>query len=206
MCWNQQQLEKYDKSKYSKGYFIGSRILTIAQQNQLTDIKHVIPWIPLCFPKCSELIQNEIAHMSRVFIFEDYDLTDFLTILARRCNRPYGQGVDPDHLVRKESESVSDHVNRLYVEYDTVIDSEEELFSIKSETKLTIDIYNQLRYRDVLKIKQTVRLRSEKFKPIDSRKKLELLAVDVDNCMIDGKGRSRIISSLNRNTNDNYIH
>ena len=205
LCRNHHQLEKYDKSKYSKGYFIRSRILTIAQHNQLTEIEHVIPWIPLCFPNCPELIENEIAHIDRLFIFKDDALAIFLTTLARRLNRPYGQGVNPDHLVRKSSESVADHVDRLYVEYDTVIDSEEELSSTKSETQLTKDIYNQLRYRDDLNVRQTVLLCSHKFKPIDSRIKLELLAVDVDNCMIAGQGHSRTISSLNQHSNDNYI-
>ena len=206
LCRNHHQLEKYDKSKYSKGYFIRSRILTIAQHNQLTEIEHVIPWIPLCFPNCPELIENEIAHIDRLFIFKDDALAIFLTTLARRLNRPYGQGVNPDHLVRKSSESVADHVDRLYVEYDTVIDSEEELSSTKSETQLTKDIYNQLRYRDDLNVRQTVLLCSHKFKPIDSRIKLELLAIDVDNCMIDGQGHSRTISSLNQHSNDNYIY
>jgi len=200
LCQNAQHLEKFDSVKYSFGYFIRSRIMNIAKRNQLKRVQDVTPWLPNCFPNCQEAIEREINHISRL-VYDDDDLLFFLTCLARRCNRPYGRGVHEDHIVRKENESILDYINRMYIEYDTVVDSEEEITILKTESKITKDIYNQLRYRDNEKVRQAVNFCAQGLTgPINSRDHLELLANKVDNTIPDGPGSSVIISAIQRNS------
>jgi len=142
--------------------------------------------------------------INRQCTFDDDALPIFLTTLARRCNRPYGRGVDENHLVRKNQESISDHVERLYIEYDTVVDSEEQLSTAKLESEITQDIYNYLRYRDNLKVRQIIMYCAQQFlMPMNDRSQLEKLAANSDNCMVDGPGSLRTISGLNQSDHNN---
>ena len=199
LCRNTQQLEKYDESKHSKGYFIRSRIFTIAERNQITNIIHVIPWIPLCFPNCPEMIEREIVATRRL-VNDDAELCYFLNCLARRCNRPFGRGVETEHLTRKNGETLSDHVSRLFIEHITVVDSEDEITLSKSESKIAIDIFNHLRYRDNEKVRQIINLCAQNFGPIKNRKQLELLVEKADSAIVNGPGSSVSISAVNYNS------
>ena len=197
LCQNAQHLEKFDKSKHSVDYFILSRVSKIAKRNNLKRIQDVTPWLPMCFPDNSDTIEREIDQVNR-YDLEDHDLTFFLKVLARKCNRPYGNGINEDHVTRKSHESVIDYVTRMFIEYETIVDCKEDVTETKSQTKIAKDIYNILRYKDTEDVRRTTMLCSTMLGPINNRENLEKLANEIDNALVDGPGSSISISAFNR--------
>ena len=198
LCQNPNTVEKFDSEIHSIGYFIKSRIAGQAKTNELTRVQDVAPWIPHAFPRHPrESIERGINFVK--LTVDDSQLDLFLLRLARYLS-PKGQGVLQQHKVRKEFETILMYVDRMYIEYDCVVDSEQEIVETKLIQQISKDIYSYLKLHEKDNVRQMIKhcVAQDSLEPISSKQKLEILAKRVDDRLIDTPTTSIQISAFSR--------
>ena len=192
----QQPSEKFDAIKTSIGYFIRRKILSIANINNLTRICDVAPWIHLHFGDTYyDRIQREIQRSKRNL--SENELDKFLLRLARYLS-PIGDGVSSDAKSRKDHEKLEDYVERQIVEYDSVIEFEEDIDEEKDFRIISRSIYRYMKSNEAQDLLQVMSncVQNNMLEPIDSKTKLMRLARQVDKTYVGNLAAKEQISAF----------